>query len=77
MAAVLNLDVGRDSAHMRKTLQSLYRYNFHNSFYNHPNTQRIYPLNDEKGLLLCSWPKGGRPSLPLVYSDEVWTGILP
>ncbi len=30
---------------------------------------------DEKGLLLCSWPKGGRPPLPFVYSDEVWTGI--
>jgi hypothetical protein len=25
--------------------------------------------------LLCSWPKGGKPSLPFVYSDEVWTGI--
>ena len=27
------------------------------------------------GLLLCSWPKGGKLSLPFVYSDEVWTGI--
>ncbi len=32
-------------------------------------------LNDEKGLVLCSWPKGGRPKFPFVYSDEVWTGI--
>ncbi len=32
-------------------------------------------MNDEKGLLLCSWPKGGRPAIPFVYSDEVWTGI--
>ena len=24
---------------------------------------------------LCSWPKGGKLSLPFVYSDEVWTGI--
>jgi len=24
---------------------------------------------------LCSWPKGNRPALPFVYSDEVWTGI--
>jgi familyl 116 glycosyl hydrolase-like protein len=56
-------------------LQSIYRYNFKQSFYDHPNTQRIYALNDEKGLLLCSWPKGGRPALPFVYSDEVWTGI--
>ena len=27
------------------------------------------------GLLLGSWPKGGKLSLPFVYSNEVWTGI--
>jgi non-lysosomal glucosylceramidase len=75
MATVLGLDPGWDSAHVRTALQSIYRYNFRNTFYDHPNTQRIYALNDEKGLLLCSWPKGGRPALPFVYSDEVWTGI--
>jgi len=26
-------------------------------------------------LLLCSWPRGSKPTLPFVYSDEVWTGI--
>ena len=25
--------------------------------------------------MLCSWPRGRRPALPFVYSDEVWTGI--
>ena len=25
--------------------------------------------------MLCTWPKGGKPTLPFVYSDEVWTGI--
>ena len=59
----------------RRTMASVYRYNFKHNFYDHPNPQRIYALNDEKGLLLCSWPKGNRPSLPFVYSDEVWTGI--
>jgi non-lysosomal glucosylceramidase len=61
--------------HVRDALLSIYRYNFKHNFYEHPNTQRIYALNDEKGLLLCSWPRGRRPSLPFVYSDEVWTGI--
>ncbi len=75
MATVLGLDPGWSPDRMRKTLQSIYRYNFRNNFYDHPNTQRIYALNDEKGLLLCSWPKGGRPALPFPYSDEVWTGI--
>jgi non-lysosomal glucosylceramidase len=75
MATVLGLDPGWSSERMHKTLKSIYRYNFRNNFYDHPNTQRIYALNDEKGLLLCSWPKGGRPALPFPYSDEVWTGI--
>ena len=74
-ATVVGLDVGWSREHARKALQSVFRYNFKNNFYEHPNTQRIYALNDEKGLLLCSWPKGGRPRLPFVYSDEVWTGI--
>jgi uncharacterized protein (DUF608 family) len=74
-AAVVGLEYALTPERVRKTLQSIYRYNFKHSFYEHPNTQRIYALNDEKGLLLCSWPKGNRPALPFVYSDEVWTGI--
>jgi non-lysosomal glucosylceramidase len=32
-------------------------------------------MGHEAGLLLCSWPRGGKPTLPFIYSDEVWTGI--
>jgi hypothetical protein len=32
-------------------------------------------MGHEPGLLLCSWPRGSKPTLPFVYSDEVWTGI--
>ena len=24
---------------------------------------------------MCTWPRGGKLSIPFVYSDEVWTGI--
>ena len=41
----------------------------------HENVQRVYGLNNEAGLLLCSWPKGNRPLFPFVYADEVWSGI--
>ena len=42
----------------------------------HVNPQRpAYALGNEGGLLLCTWPKGGKLSLPFVYSNEVWTGI--
>ena len=61
--------------HVRAALLSIYRNNFKHNFYDQPNTQRIYALNDDKGLLICSWPRGRRPALPFVYSDEVWTGI--
>ena len=60
---------------LKTTLGSIYRYNFLTDFRDFSNCQRTYALGDEKGLLLCSWPKGGRPPLPFVYSDEVWTGI--
>ena len=74
-ADVLGLDVGLKQERVRKTLQSIYRNNFKHDFRGHANTQRIYAIDDEKGLLLCSWPNGGRPALPFVYSDEVWTGV--
>jgi len=42
----------------------------------HANPQRpTYAMGDDGGLLLCSWPHGGKPLIPFVYSDEVWTGI--
>jgi len=74
-ADVLGLDIGLQPDRVKKALQSVYRHNFKQNFWDYPNTQRIYAINDEQGLVLCSWPNGGRPTLPLVYADEVWTGI--
>jgi uncharacterized protein (DUF608 family) len=61
--------------HVRATLASIFKHNFRTEFEDFANTQRIYALNDEAGLLLCSWPRGKRPAIPFPYSDEVWTGI--
>ena len=61
--------------HVRSALEAIFRYNFRTNFRNHVNCQRTYVLNDEDGLILCSWPNGGRPDFPFVYSDEVWTGV--
>ena len=60
--------------HVRSALQSVYRYNFRASFADHHDCQRSYAINDDAGLLLCSWPRGGRPRFPFVYSDETWPG---
>ena len=55
---------------------AVHKYNLKDNLSDHANPQRpSYALGEEGGLLLCSWPKGGKLSLPFVYSDEVWTGI--
>ena len=57
-------------------LNSVYNYNLKKDLRDHANPQRPgYAVGNEGGLLLCTWPQGGKPSLPFVYSDEVWTGI--
>lgn len=60
---------------VKSAVHAVYKHNFKADFSKHTNCQRTYVLNDESGLLMCSWPEGGRPKLPFVYSDEVWTGV--
>jgi len=61
--------------HVRKAVYSVFKYNFVENFGDFPSLRRTYALNDEKGLVLCTWPKGGRPRHPMVYCDETWTGV--
>ena len=74
-ARMLGLGPLLDPRHVKQALRSIFRYNWLDGFFTHDNPQRIYALDDEKGLILCSWPRGGRPDDPFYYSDEVWTGI--
>jgi hypothetical protein len=64
-----------DPMHVKQAVKSIFDYNFRAPIGGFDNVQRVYALNEEAGLLLCSWPHGNRPVLPFVYSDEVWTGI--
>ncbi|HPT84870.1 MAG TPA: GH116 family glycosyl hydrolase [Bacillota bacterium] len=76
IALVCGLGEILDPEKVKSHLLSVYKYNFREHLYDHANPQRPgYALGDEGGLLLCTWPHGGKPSLPFVYSDEVWTGI--
>ena len=61
--------------HIHQTVKSIVDNNFRVEFWNHTNCQRSYVFNDDSGLILCTWPHGGKPKYPFVYSDEVWTGI--
>ncbi len=66
------LDPVKVSSH----LKSVYRYNHRKDLTDHVNPQRSgYAMGQEGGLLLCTWPLGGEPTLPFIYSNEVWTGI--
>ena len=76
LARVCGLDEPVDTQKIAHHLISIYRYNFEKDLSDHSNPQRTtYALGDEGGLLLCSWPEGGKLSLPFGYSGEVWTGV--
>jgi len=61
--------------HVRSAIHAVFEHNWRTDFWEHANPQRVFALNDEQGLLVCTWPRGGRPAFPLVYCDEVWCGI--
>ncbi|GID32938.1 GH116 family glycosyl hydrolase [Paractinoplanes brasiliensis] len=58
---------------VRQALRSIVRYNLRTGF--EPHGYRSFADGDETGLVVCSWPHGGRPAVPLRYCDEVWTGV--
>jgi non-lysosomal glucosylceramidase len=64
-----------DNELIKGALGAIYKHNFKDPLGAHENMQRVFAVADEPGLILCSWPKGGRPHYPFVYSDEVWTGF--
>lgn len=61
--------------HVNRAVKAIFDHNFREDFTTFSNPQRTYVLNEEKGLVLCSWDRAQRPRLPFPYSDEVWTGI--
>ena len=76
MARMYGVEVPLAQANIRSNLQAIFRHNFKTDLSEHANAQRPgYAMGREPGLLLCSWPRGNKPTLPFVYSDEVWTGI--
>lgn len=76
LAVVCGLGEQLDPALVAQHLRAVHRHNFRTDLSTHANPQRPgYALGHEAGLLLCSWPHGDKPSLPFIYSDEVWTGI--
>jgi non-lysosomal glucosylceramidase len=61
--------------HVREALRSIVRNNLHPRLGALEHRARVFGDAEEAGLLLCTWPEGGRPHAPVDYCDEVWTGI--
>jgi uncharacterized protein (DUF608 family) len=56
-------------------LRSVFRYNFKSDLTGWRHAPRAFAGAKDKGLIIVTWPKGGRPGHVMLYSDEVWTGI--
>jgi non-lysosomal glucosylceramidase len=56
-------------------LWSVFKNNFKSDLTEWHHAPRAFAGTKDKGLIICTWPKGGRPANVMLYSDEVWTGI--
>jgi len=77
-ARLLDLGTVYDEGMIGSALASIYRHNFvpevgpYNEVW---PPERFFARDHDAGLLLCTWPRGGRPDKPVRYKDEVWSGI--
>jgi non-lysosomal glucosylceramidase len=74
-AHIVGLGYVFDSAKVRKSLESIYKFNFIECMREYSNACRIYALNDERGLLICTWPRDNCPKVPVPYADETMNGF--
>jgi uncharacterized protein (DUF608 family) len=76
LSLMCGVDQVLDSRKVESHLLAVHRYNLSKDLAEHANTRRpFFACGDESGLLACTWPRGGRPLLAMIYADEVWTGI--
>lgn len=74
MAHICGLGYLASKDNIRKTLESVMKYNYHDNLYGHFNNMRTYLFEDEAGMLMASWPKG-RLEVPFPYFNESMTGF--
>jgi uncharacterized protein (DUF608 family) len=61
--------------HVVSALRAIFKYNFKSDLTGWKHQPRAFAGAGDKGLIVCTWPRGGRPANVMLYSDEVWTGI--
>lgn len=64
-----------DTNKVKLALKSIYKYNYHSSMRKVTNLWRLYSINDEGGVMICTWPeKSKKPAIPLTYNSETMHG---
>jgi hypothetical protein len=74
-AYLLGLGHLLEPEHVRGAAKAIVEHNFRTNFRGFEQKPRVYCTDDDQGLLICTWPNGGRPDVVTQYSDEIWTGI--
>jgi hypothetical protein len=65
-----------DPAQTRQALAAIFEHNFKDPLRDHFNPCRVFGLNDEAGLVICTWPSGRRkPVIPVPYAQEAMHGF--
>lgn len=73
-AHLLGLGYVLPREHVVSALGTVVHKNFRRGFEGFVHPYRVFADGDDAGLLMCTWPDGGRPEEPTRYCDEVWTG---
>jgi non-lysosomal glucosylceramidase len=74
-AHVVGLGYIFDPEKVKKAVRSIYKYNYIDCMRDYANACRIYAINDERGLLICTWPNENSPKVPVPYADECMNGF--
>jgi hypothetical protein len=75
LAHICGLGYLAKKENIKKTLETIYKFNYRDEFFSEFNHMRNYVLGDEKALVMASYPRGNRPKRPFPYFNEVMTGF--
>ena len=64
-----------DPEKVRAHLLAVLGHNFVPAMRDHFNPWRTYTMDDEAGVVMCTWDEGSRPAIPLTYNSETMNGF--
>lgn len=61
--------------HVQSAVKAIHRRNYRRSFLGFKQAPRVFASDHDQGLLVAAYEGVKRPEVPLLYSDEAWTGL--